>query len=52
MKEFKFHMADGLSQLDHPEDVYPKVIEESYQVFECTWVKELDNAQNDKIEEE
>ena len=52
MKEFKFGLEDGLSCLDHPEEVFPKVISEAYQVFECTWVKELDHAENDKIEEE
>ena len=52
MKDFKFTMEDGLSCLDKPEETFPKVISEAYQVFECTWVKELDDAQNDKIEEE
>ena len=52
MKEFKFTMIDGQSKEDHPEELFPKVIDEAYQVFECTWVKELDNAQDDQIEEE
>ena len=52
MKDFKFGLEDGLSCMDHPEEVWPKVISEAYQVFECTWVKELDHAENDKIEEE
>ena len=52
MKNFKFHLEDGMSQKYHPDENYPKVIKESLQVFECTWVKELDNAQNDKIEDE
>ena len=52
MKDFKFHLEDGLSSIDHPNEIFPKVISEAYQVFECTWVKELDNAQDDKIEEE
>jgi hypothetical protein len=34
------------------DEVYPKVISEAYQVFECTWVKELDNASGDKIQDE
>ena len=45
-------MVDGLSCKDHPEETFPKVIEEAYQVFERTWVKELDNAQDDKVLEE
>ena len=52
MKDFKFHLADGMSCKDNPNVNYPKIIEEAYQVFECTWVKELDNAQDDKVEEE
>jgi flavin reductase (DIM6/NTAB) family NADH-FMN oxidoreductase RutF len=52
MKDFKFHSVEGLSCKDNPNEVYPKVIEEAYQVFECTWVKELDNAQDDKVQDE
>lgn len=52
MKDFKFHLEDGLSSKDNPSEAYPKVISEALQVFECTWVKELDNAENDKIEDE
>lgn len=52
MKDFKFHLEDGLSSNDNPNEVYPKVISEALQVFECTWVRELDNAENDRIEEE
>ena len=52
MKDFKFTMVDGMSCIDHPNDAFPKVIDEALQVFECTWVKELDNAENDQIEEE
>lgn len=52
MKDFKYHLEDGLSCLDHEGEIYPKVISEAYQVFECTWVKELDNAENDTIQEE
>lgn len=52
MKDFKFHLEEGLSKKDHPEEIYPKIISEAIQVFECTWVKELDGAENDKVEEE
>ena len=52
MKNFHLTLEDGLSCEDHPEEKWPKVIKESIQVFECTWVKELDNAQNDKVQEE
>ena len=52
MKDFKFHLENSQSQIDNPSENYPKVISEALQVFECTWVKELDNAQDDKVEEE
>lgn len=52
MKNLKFNLEDGLSCKDFPNEKFPKVISEAYQVFECTWVKELDNAENDKIQEE
>ena len=52
MKDFKFHLSDGNSCIDHPDEAFPKVINEALQVFECTWVKELDGAENDQIMEE
>lgn len=52
MKDFIFNLSDGLSCLDHPGELFPKVITEAYQVFECSWIRELDNAQNDKVQEE
>lgn len=52
MKDFKFHVEEGLSKMDNPNEVYPKVITEALQVFECTWGKELDGAENDQILEE
>lgn len=30
----------------------PQIIQEAYQVFECSWVSELDNASNDRVLEE
>lgn len=52
MKDFKFHVEDGISCQNDDENIYPQVISEALQVFECTWVKELDNAQDDKILDE
>ena len=52
MKDFRFHLEDGVSQSEHPNEKYPKVISEAIQVMECTWVKELDNAMDDKVLEE
>jgi len=47
-----FTPIDGLLQKENPSKKYPKILKEAFQVFECTWVKELDNAQNDVIMEE
>lgn len=52
MKEFKFHLEEGLSSSSDQDNQYPKVISEALQVFECTWVKELDGAENDQVQEE
>lgn len=52
MKNFRFTPIDSFSQKEDPEHKYPKIIDEALQVFECSWVKELDNAQNDKVQDE
>ncbi len=44
--------VESLSSKENKDGNYPKVLDEAYQVFECTWVKDLDNAQDDKVEEE
>ena len=53
MKALKrFTPVDGKSKEDDPNGNYPKILDEALQVFECSWVKELDNAQDDKVKEE
>ena len=52
MKDFRFTPIDGKSQSEDPKGKYPKILKEALQVFECTWVKELDGAENDKVQEE
>lgn len=52
MKDFKFNVEDGKSKELDPNGNYPKIIKEANQILECTWVKELDNAQDDKVQEE
>ena len=47
MKDFRFHLEDGLRKAEDPESTYPQVITEAVQAVECTWVDTLDNAQND-----
>ncbi|HHY64331.1 MAG TPA: hypothetical protein GX501_04735 [Clostridiaceae bacterium] len=48
MKDCIFTLEDGLMAAEHPGELFPKVVAESYQVFECTWMRELDGAQDDK----
>ena len=47
MKDFRFHLEDGLRKAEDPEGTYPQVITEAVQAVECTWVDTLDNAQDD-----
>jgi len=47
-----FTPIDGLRKENDPEGSYPQILEEAFQVMECTWVKEMDNAQDDKIQDE
>ena len=44
MKDCIFQLEDGLAEGEDR----PQVITEAYQVFECTWVRELDGAQDDQ----
>lgn len=48
MKNCIFTLEEGLMAKENPSQVFPKVVAESFQVMECTWMKELDNAQDDK----
>lgn len=52
MKDCIYTMVDGKRARENLNEEYPKIIKEAFQVFECTWIKELDNAQDDKIQEE
>lgn len=47
MKDFRFHLEDGLRKEEDPSGVYPQVISEAVEAVECTWVDTLDNAEND-----
>lgn len=48
MKNCTFTLEDGQMAKEHPDELYPKVVREAFQVFECTWMRELDGAQVDK----
>ena len=47
MKDCKFHLEEGLMAAEHPEETFPQVVKEAFQVIECTWMRELDHAQDD-----
>lgn len=48
MKDCLFTLEEGLRAAEDPGGQYPQVVAESFQVFECTWMRELDNAQDDR----
>lgn len=48
MKQDVFHLEDGHMAIENPGEKYPKVVKEAFQVIECTWMRDLDNASNDK----
>ncbi len=48
MKDCRFTLEDGQMAAANPGEVFPKVVAEAFQVMECTWMRELDNAQDDK----
>ncbi len=52
MEKCIYNLVDGKSSRENPDFKFPKIIKEAFQVFECTWVRELDNAQNDKVQDE
>jgi flavin reductase (DIM6/NTAB) family NADH-FMN oxidoreductase RutF len=52
MKKCIFNLVDGKRAKENLNEKYPKIVLESFQVFECTWLRELDNAQDDKVLEE
>ena len=47
MKDFGFTLEDGLCIAEDPATPRPKVISEAYQVMECTWMSDLENATED-----
>ena len=47
MKNFGFTLEDGLCIQEDPSTPRPKVVAEAYQVMECTWMSDLENAEED-----
>ena len=44
MKDTIFTLQDGLSVQRDRGEKHPKIIKEAFQVFECTWMSDLENA--------
>ena len=49
MKELHFTMEDG--QADPADPLRPQVIQEAFQVFECTWASGLEGADKFRVED-
>ena len=47
MKDCSFTLVDGDRAKNNKNEVFPKVVEEAFQVIECTWDNTLDGAEND-----
>jgi len=47
MKNFGFNLEEGLCAKEDPSTPRPLVVSEAYQVMECTWVSELEGADED-----
>ncbi len=48
MERCLFGLEDGQMAAEHPGERFPQVVTDSFQVFECTWMRELDGAQDDQ----
>lgn len=48
MPNCRFRLEKSLIEENDPADRRPMVLSDAVQVIECTWVRELDGAQNDK----
>lgn len=48
MKDCIFTLEEGQMAADHPDERFPQVIAEAFQVMECSWVSTLDGAECDQ----
>ena len=49
MKDFMFHLEDGLMCREHPGEQFPQVIRESFQAMECTWMDNLEHCEDTRL---
>ncbi len=48
MKDCAFTLQDGLMAAAEPGEARPRILAEAFQVFECTWMRDLDDAAGDQ----
>ena len=48
MPKCNFKLETSMIEENNPSDIRPKVVSDCFQVIECTWMDNLDNAQKDK----
>lgn len=51
MAHCSFSLVPGLRARQDPEGVYPQVVEDAFQVFECEWDRDLENAGRFSVQE-
>lgn len=44
MPKCQFRLEKGLMAEAHPEETFPEVLTDAFQVLECTWMSDLDNG--------
>ena len=51
MAHCSFSFVPGLRSQQDPEGLYPEIVQDAFQVFECEWDRELENADRFSIQE-
>ena len=47
MPKCNFHLEKSMIEEENPEDIRPQVMTDAIEVIECTWMRNLDGAEND-----
>ncbi len=48
MRQCIFSQEPGMQAAEHPDETFPTVVKDAFQVFECTWMSELEHADHDQ----
>lgn len=49
MKDFRFHLEEGLMAKEHPSEQFPMIIKEAFQAMECTWMDNLEGCEDTRL---